>query len=29
VGTLAMFTDAGLLEVGRPTPRRAVLRLDF
>jgi len=29
VGTVAMFTAAGLVEVGRPTPRRAVLRLDF
>ena len=29
VGTVAMFTAAGLIEVGRPTPRRAVLRLDL
>lgn len=29
VGTVGMFTAAGLVEVGRPTPRRAVLRLDF
>ncbi|GAA1429829.1 hypothetical protein GCM10009616_12820 [Microlunatus lacustris] len=29
VGTVAMFTAAGLVEAGRPTPRRAVLRLDF
>lgn len=29
VGTVAMFTAAGLVEVGRPTPRRAVLRLDL
>ena len=29
VGTVAMFTAAGLAEVGRPTPRRAVLRLEL
>lgn len=29
VGTVAMLTAAGLAEVGRPTPRRAVLRLDL
>ena len=29
VGTVAMFSAAGLTEVGRPTPRRAVMRLDF
>jgi hypothetical protein len=29
VGTIAMFTDAGLVEVTRPTKRRAVVRIDF
>ncbi|MEO5710810.1 MAG: GNAT family N-acetyltransferase [Nocardioidaceae bacterium] len=29
VGTVATFADAGLLEVGRPTPRRVVMRVDF
>jgi GNAT superfamily N-acetyltransferase len=29
VGTPSVFADAGLAEVGRPTPRRAVMRLDF
>lgn len=29
VGTLAMFLDAGFIEVSRPTPRRAVVRIDF
>lgn len=29
VGTLGMFLAAGLEEVGRPTPRRAVVRLDL
>ncbi len=29
VGTVATFAAAGLREVGRPTPRRAVLRIDF
>jgi hypothetical protein len=28
-GTLAMFGDAGFAEVRRPTPRRAVVRLDL
>jgi hypothetical protein len=26
---VATFAAAGLREVGRPTPRRAVLRIDF
>ena len=29
VGSLATFRDAGMAEVHRPTPRRAVMRLDF
>jgi GNAT superfamily N-acetyltransferase len=29
VGTPSVFTDAGLVEVSRPTPRRVVMRLDF
>lgn len=29
VGTLDTFLDAGLTEIGRPTLRRAVLRIDF
>lgn len=29
VGTVQMFLDAGLVEVGRPTLRRAVMRLDL
>jgi GNAT superfamily N-acetyltransferase len=29
VGTPAVFADAGLTEVARPTPRRAVMRVDF
>jgi GNAT superfamily N-acetyltransferase len=29
VGTPGVFADAGLVEVARPTPRRAVMRLDF
>jgi GNAT superfamily N-acetyltransferase len=29
VGTLGMFSAAGLTEVARPTPRRAVMRLEF
>lgn len=29
VGTLATFTAAGFTEVGRPTPRRAVVRINF
>ena len=29
VGTVAMFADAGLAEVSRPTLRRMVMRLDF
>ena len=29
VGTVAMFADAGLEEVSRPTLRRRVMRLDF
>lgn len=29
VGTPSVFTDAGLVEVSRPTPRRLVMRLDF
>jgi GNAT superfamily N-acetyltransferase len=29
VGTPSVFADAGLVEVHRPTPRRAVMRLDF
>lgn len=29
VGTRAMFADAGLVEVSRPTNRRAVMRIDF
>ena len=29
VGTVSVFADAGLSEVGRPTPRRAVMRIDF
>jgi GNAT superfamily N-acetyltransferase len=28
-GTLRTFEDAGLREVGRPTKRRAVMRIDF
>jgi hypothetical protein len=29
VGTYATFVAAGFVEVGRPTPRRAVFRIDF
>jgi GNAT superfamily N-acetyltransferase len=29
VGTVAAFRKAGLAEVHRPTPRRAVMRVDF
>ena len=29
VGTVGVFAAAGLTEVSRPTPRRAVLRIDF
>jgi GNAT superfamily N-acetyltransferase len=29
VGTASMFAEAGFTEVGRPTPRRAVMRIDF
>src|SRR4051812_38498345 len=29
VGTPAVFADAGLVEVNRPTPRRVVMRLDL
>jgi len=29
VGTEGVFADAGLTEVGRPTLRRVVMRLDF
>lgn len=29
VGTLAAFLEAGFIELGRPTVRRAVVRLDF
>jgi len=29
VGTVATFTAAGLVEVGRPTQRRAVMRIDL
>ena len=29
VGTVGVFADAGLLDVGRPTIRRAVMRIDF
>jgi len=29
VGTIAMFAEAGFLEVSRPTLRRAVMRVDF
>lgn len=29
VGTVAMFAHAGLTEIGHPTPRRAVMRIDF
>lgn len=29
VGTVGVFADAGLIEIGRPTKRRAVMRIDF
>jgi hypothetical protein len=29
VGTVRTFAEAGLTEVGRPTKRRAVMRIDF
>jgi hypothetical protein len=29
VGTVATFAAAGLAEIGRPTSRRAVMRVDF
>jgi GNAT superfamily N-acetyltransferase len=29
VGTVGVFAAAGLAEVGRPTPRRVVMRIDF
>ena len=28
-GTVSVFADAGLTEIGRPTQRRAVMRIDF
>jgi len=28
-GTVSVFADAGLAMVSRPTPRRAVMRVDF
>ena len=29
VGTVGIFANAGLVEIGRPTLRRAVMRIDF
>lgn len=29
IGTRSIFAGAGFTEVTRPTPRRAVMRLDF
>ena len=29
VGSRSIFADAGFAEVSRPTPRRAVMRIDF
>jgi len=29
VGSLGIFKAAGFTEIGRPTPRRAVVRIDF
>ena len=29
VGTVGMFAAAGMAELSRPTPRRAVMRIDF
>jgi len=29
VGTCSTFAAAGFVEVSRPTPRRAVMRIDF
>jgi GNAT superfamily N-acetyltransferase len=29
VGTLGVYTDAGFTEIGRPSKRRAVVRIDF
>jgi GNAT superfamily N-acetyltransferase len=29
MGTRSVFADAGFTEVARPTPRRAVMRIDF
>ena len=29
VGTVGIFAEAGLVEIGRPTLRRAVMRIDF
>lgn len=29
VGIVGVFAEAGLVEIGRPTPRRAVMRIDF
>jgi hypothetical protein len=29
VGSRSIFADAGFTEVSRPTPRRAVMRIDF
>jgi GNAT superfamily N-acetyltransferase len=29
VGTVSVFAEAGFIEVGRPTVRRAVMRIDF
>ena len=29
VGTIGMFADAGYVEISRPTPRRAVMRVDL
>jgi hypothetical protein len=28
-GTVSVLADAGLAEIGRPTQRRAVMRIDF
>jgi GNAT superfamily N-acetyltransferase len=29
VGSRSVFADAGFVEIGRPTPRRFVMRIDF
>ena len=29
VGSRSIFADAGFAEVSRPTPRRALMRIDF